>query len=225
MHSDMMLTPSVVSSHLLQGLSGDECRSVLTEARQLKFIRNSVAVNQGHPGDRLFLLAEGRARFFFVTADGTKILLRWIIPGQIFGASALLTTQSSYLVGTEMVRDSIVLVWDRPTIKKLAERYSRLLENVLVISEDYLSWYIAAHEALTTHNARERLAHLLSRLAESIGQKGAGGIELDVTNEELASAANVTTFTVSRLLSQWQRRGAIAKSRNRLVICSPKQIL
>jgi CRP-like cAMP-binding protein len=60
--------------------------------------------------------------------------------------------------------------------------------------------------------------------APSIGQEVAGGIELDVTNEELAHAANITPYTTSRLVSEWQRSGAIRKYRGKILLCSPKRL-
>jgi hypothetical protein len=35
----------------------------------------------------------------------------------------------------------------------------------------------------------------------------------------LANAANVTPFTASRLISAWQRSGAVKKSRGKLLLC------
>jgi CRP-like cAMP-binding protein len=58
-------------------------------------------------------------------------------------------------------------------------------------------------------------------LAPSIGQKVAGGIELDVTNEELANSANITPYTTSRMVSEWQRAGAIRKQRGKILLRSP----
>jgi CRP-like cAMP-binding protein len=65
----------------------------------------------------------------------------------------------------------------------------------------------------------------LVTLAVTIGHKTAGGVELDVTNEELANAANITLFTSSRLLSQWQRDGALTKSRGKVLLRSPARLL
>ena len=90
-----------------------------------------------------------------------------------------------------------------------------LLENALSTASDYLSWYLAAHVALTCHSAEQRLAGVLESLAGVIGQKVSGGVELDVTNEELASAANVTHFTASRLIGRWQRHNVMKKSRGK----------
>jgi len=75
-----------------------------------------------------------------------------------------------------------------------------LFENVLSLAADYISWYVAAHAALTSQTARERLGHVLAELAPTIGQNKKDGVELDVTNEELANSANITPYTTSRLI-------------------------
>jgi len=47
----------------------------------------------------------------------------WLASGEIFGGATLLPEPSRFLVGTEIVRDSCVLVWQRNTIRILAARY------------------------------------------------------------------------------------------------------
>jgi CRP-like cAMP-binding protein len=184
-----------------------------------------VLVNQETPADHLFLLTEGRARHFFITPDGERILLFWIGPGDICGTAALLPTSSSYQVSTETLKDSRVLVWDRATIRGLAARYPRLWDNAHLIASDYFAWYLASHVALSCHTAQERLAQIIVTLAGTIGHKVPSGVELDVTNEELANAANITLFTSSRLLSRWHRHGAMVKSRGKILLHSPERLL
>jgi CRP/FNR family transcriptional regulator, nitrogen oxide reductase regulator len=57
-----------------------------------------------------------------------------------------------------------------------------------------------------------------------MGQKVAGGVEVYVRNEELANEANVTIFTVSRLMGGWQRQGLLVKSRGRVVLRLPEKL-
>jgi CRP-like cAMP-binding protein len=92
------------------------------------------------------------------------------------------------------------------------------------MASDYLVWYVADHVALTCHTARQRLAQVLIRLAGVIGQKVPGGVEFDATNEELASAANITPFTASRLISEWQVNRAIVKRRGKILLRSPERL-
>jgi CRP-like cAMP-binding protein len=108
---------------LLEGLEPAEHRAILAAATKRRFRTKSVVVHQGDPAERLFLLTKGRARFFFVTQTGRKILLHWLPPGEVFGGATILARPSAYLVSTETLKDSAALVWDRPTIRSLAMRH------------------------------------------------------------------------------------------------------
>lgn len=214
-----------LESRFLEGLLKPDLDFVLSAATKRRCLANSVVTNQGDPADYLFLVTKGCARHFFITPDGRKVLLHWLGVGEVFGGVAVLSRPSSYLVSTEMVTDSWVLVWRRKTIRDLMARYPELMENALLVASDYFTLFLAAHVALVSHSARERLAGVLISLAEGFGQDGSGGVKLVITNEELANAANVTIFTASRLLSEWQRNGAVVKSRGGVVLRAPHKLL
>jgi CRP-like cAMP-binding protein len=209
----------------LEGLTPPEVKSILGVAEYRKLPAHSVITNQDQPAKHLFLLMSGRARYFFVTEKGQKVILLWIPPGEIIGLAAFLSPQVSYLTNTETARNSSVLVWRRDTIRRLAAEQPRLFENALSMTFRYLAAYRAAHRALICGTARERFAKVLTTLASGIGHKVEGGIELDVRNEELANEANVTLFTASRLLNEWQRAGVLRKSRGKIVLRSPERLL
>ena len=219
------LLPSRSKSRLFEGLAPGDLDIIRTAATERRYRASSVITNQGNPGDHLFLLTSGHARYFYLTQDGHKTLLLWLTPGEILGGAAFLSKPSKYIVSSEAVRDSSFLVWDRATIRSLAAKYPRLLENALSMGSDYLAWYLADHVALVCDTARERLAQILVHLAGVIGQKVLGGVEFDVSNEELASAANITPFTASRLLSEWQTNGAVLKRRGKILLRSPERLL
>ena len=213
-----------IRPRFLQGLAQAEINAIVSAAKQRRYLANSVIVNQGQPADYLFLLISGRARYFYVTPDGRKTILFWLPPGEIFGGAALLSRPSEYLVSTEAVKPSSILVWDRATIRALVARYPRLTDNALWTMFDYLVAYRAIHVSMTCDSARQRLARVLADLAAGIGQKVSGGVELDVRNEELANEANVTPFTASRMLSEWQRQGVLRKSRGKILLRSPERL-
>lgn len=200
-------------------------KAVLAAGTLQQFRANSVVTNEGHAADHLFLLVKGRARFFYITEEGKKLILLWLTNGELFGARTLLLTPSTYLVSSETVKDSWVVSWNRSTIRGLATRYPRLLDNAILEASDFLASHLASYVALTSHNAQRRLVHVLTTLAPRIGREVSDGIELDVTNEELANAANITLFTASRLLSELHRNGALLKSRGKVLLRSPERLL
>jgi len=210
---------------LLEGLSESDQNTILAAASYRRFSGTSVVARQGDPADQLFLVIRGSARYFVITPQGRKVYLLWLVPGEIFGGASLLAKPSDFLVSTEIAKNSSVCVWERKTIRSLATRYPRLVENGLAIATDYLTWYLASHLGLLCHTARQRLAHVLVSLANGLGRQCPDGIELDITNEQLANTANITLFTASRLLSEWQRHGAVAKSRGRVVLRRPERLI
>src|SRR5580704_17065270 len=100
-------------SSFFDGLTLQDRKRILAAAKPRRFAANSVITNQGDPADHLFLLTNGRARYFFDERGGRHILLHWLAPGELIGGKTLLTKPASYLLGSETVRESILLVWDR----------------------------------------------------------------------------------------------------------------
>ena len=209
----------------LQDLDQADINTILSLARQRRFLAHSVITNQGHPASHVFMVLTGGTRSFFLTQAGQKIHIHWYPPGEMFAGMALVLREGEYIASTEAVKDSHVLIWDRPTIRSLTARYPKLLDNALVIASDYLNLAIATQVALSCHTARQRLAEVLVNFASGVGHRVSGGIELAVRNEDLAAAANVTPFTVSRLMSEWQRSGVVAKSRGKVLLPSPERLL
>jgi CRP-like cAMP-binding protein len=216
--------PSGLKSRFLGGLATRDLEVLRAAAGERRYLANSVITNQGNPAENFFLLTSGRARHFFLTQDGRKTLLLWLTPGDVFGGAAILLGPSKYLISTEAIKDSSVLVWDRATLRRLTTQHPGILENALLVASDYLTWYVADHVALVCHTARQRLAQVLVCLSGIIGRQTPGGIEFDATNEELASAANITPFTASRLLGEWQTSRAVAKRRGKILLRSPERL-
>jgi CRP-like cAMP-binding protein len=209
-----------LKSRLLDGLDPQDLAAILRAAKEQRFCANSVIVHQAHRANKLFLLLNGRARYFFITEDGQKILLRWLVPGEITGVATLLSKPWQYHLSTEALTESRQLVWDWATLQQLTARFPALLHNALFIVEEYIDWYRVAHIALTCHTGHERCAFVLKSIARSVGQKVKGGIEVAITNEELANAAAITSFAASRFMSEWQRSGAIIKTRGKILVRS-----
>jgi len=209
---------------LLQGLSSREIDSILAVAKRRRRSAKSVITHQGESADHLYLLWSGRARYFFQTKNGKRLILRWITPGDIFGGAALVKRPSTYIVSTEVVQDSLLLGWDGQTIRDIATRFPRIFENVISLAADYISWYVTAHAALTSQTAEERLAHVVVELVSSIGDQVSGGVELDITNEELANSVNITPHTASRIISAWRKSGVVRKHRGKLIVRFPNRL-
>jgi CRP-like cAMP-binding protein len=223
--SEVVALLKELKPRFFEGLSSLEVASIVAGGTMRRFPAHSVMAHEGDPASHLFLIIKGRARCFSMTSQGEQIPVFWFPPGEVCGGAAFLSEPVEYIVSTEAVYNSTALVWDRTTIRFLKEQYPRFVENGLLIAYDYFVAYRALHISATCQNARQRLAQVLGNLAVGMGQRSTEGVELNIRNEELANEANITIFTASRLLSEWQRKGILTKRRGMVVLHSPEILM
>jgi CRP-like cAMP-binding protein len=116
-------------------------------------------------------------------------------------------------------------MWDRPTIHRLAAQYPVIWQNAFEMLILGVGPFIEFYGSQLYDSAPQRLARVLLHVAEALGRRNANGIEVSIRNEDLAHAANVTLFTASRLLNQWQRKKLIVKTRRKIVLRCPECLL
>jgi CRP-like cAMP-binding protein len=208
-----------------EGLGSREVREILDAAEVRKIGAHRIVLMAGETATHLFLLLSGYAQFYRLSHDGDKVLLSRLVTGNVFGLGTLLSRPMHYIGTAETSRDSEFLVWDRARIRELAQKYPRLAENALGIILRYLAAHTDRLVDLVTLTAPERLARAVFHLCKQTGKIVPTGVEIEATNEDLSQMANVSSFTVSRLLNRWARAGAVNKARGRIFISSPDKLL
>ena len=211
-------------SLLFRGMNEQDIDSILKAGRPARIDAHVEITKQGDDGKRFYFLWSGRARHFFETRNGKKLISIWITPGDTIGSVAFTPEPSLYNISSETVQDSLFLVWDRATIRTLCKRFPPFLDGVLRIAYECVHWYVAAHACLAASTAQERLAQVFAILGPQIGEEVSDGYAIDVTNEELADSAVLTPFTVSRILGAWKKVGAISRRRGTVVVHSPEKL-
>ncbi len=161
-------------SRFLEGLSLEEINAIVAMATIRLFPEKAVITNGNDLAKRLYLVVQGGVRGFIIAPNGEKIIIRWVHPGETMGWSSLMSQQMNYIVSTEAVKHSVVLIWGRATMRSLTVKYPRLLENALLLAHDYLIMYSVLHLALICESAPQRVAHILVRTREGGGAQGRG---------------------------------------------------
>jgi CRP-like cAMP-binding protein len=209
----------------LSGLSATDRKSVVQAASRKEFPAGHVLINTGAPANNVYLVTKGRVKYYRVTSAGDEVLLWRMESGDVFGIGSMLRTQARYIGTAETVSKCELLVWSRKKMRSLAAQHEVLFENALNFALYYLTSYADRVVGLIAETAEERLAHTLIRLARQTGRVRPGGVELQITNEELGGLANISIFTASRQLQQWERAGVIKKGRGKVRILSPEGLL
>ena len=212
--------PPGFRSTFFEGLTAPEIKAVLAAARQERISPHQLLQQEGDPATRLWLLVTGRATAYRLERGGRKLFLRWGVPGDTFGLATILREPARYLVTVESAQEGAILAWDLPSCRALVLQYPSLCKAVNSVVANYLDGLIDALSARSFQTAEQRLARMLVVSARQLGRTGREGIELDLTNEQLAVTAHVSLFTATRKLSKWQDLGILKKHRGKIVLQS-----
>lgn len=79
---------------------------------------------------------------------------------------------------------------------------------------------------LSAKGVEARIASVLLRLAGQVGHAGSEGVEVTypITRNDIAEMTGVTYFTVSRVLSAWQKQGIVRLGRERILVVEPHRL-
>jgi CRP-like cAMP-binding protein len=214
-----------LSSRLLAGIDPDAQGAIVAAATRRKLRPAQVIYHVGEPAEFLFVLSAGRVHLSRPSRAGRDVLFSVLEPGDVFGLVCLLTSRADYMGTATVIEGGEAMVWDRATVQRLTRQHPQITANALTVAIGLVAQFADRHELVVANNATERVAHALSRLGTQSGDRSPAGIQVQISNEQLASLADVSAFTVSRVLQQWERDGAVKKTRGAVRIVDPEGLL
>ena len=88
-----------------------------------KFQGAEVIKRADEPSTSLFLIEQGSINYYIITHDGHQILLRRLVPGDVFGVGSLLSEPTGYIGTAQAISTVEVLAWDHRSIRRLVSVY------------------------------------------------------------------------------------------------------
>lgn len=210
---------------LLDGIDPSALSTILGEGRPRKVPASTVLFRTGEPAERLFLVRRGSVRFGRVSGAGREVVMGVLVKGDVCGLGSLIADKLEYYGTAITLEPTELLVWNNTAIQRLASMYPMLSQNALRVALNYVAHFVERQLRLVSSTAEQRLAGTLIKLGTRSGNATPEGIELTMTNELLASLADVSPFTTSRTMQAWTRAGAVSKSRGRIRITAPEKLL
>lgn len=216
----------LAQSQPFQGLRAAELQGVFDAAHRRHVEQDAFFFHQGEPATACYVLIDGKAKLTQVTPEAHQMLVRFVAPGEEFGIIAALSN-AVYTLSAQAVGDCLVLAWHGETLARLMERYPRIALNALETVASHYKRLLNRCQELVTQRVEQRLARALLRLARQAGQKAEGGvlIDLPLSRENLADMTGTTLYSVSRILTNWERQGLVEAGRERVVIHHPHALV
>ncbi|MGE5377233.1 MAG: Crp/Fnr family transcriptional regulator [Bacteroidota bacterium] len=180
---------------------------------------------QGDPADYLYVLISGRAKLMQTNPAGQQVNLRTISDWQMFGALGAVREGATYPASAQALDNSTALAIKSEYLQELMQTRPYLSFDLMKLMTSYIQEMQERYRELATEKVERRIARALLRLAAQMGTKNVGGIELTFTRQDLAEMSGTTLYTVSRVLSDWERQGLVEAGRERVLIRNPHGVV
>lgn len=178
---------------------------------------------QGDPAEYMFIMTHGRAKLCNLTEDGQQVNLRSLFPVQLFGAIGAVSPNATYPACAQALEDSTALAIPSQAFSRLLEKRTHLAFGMMRLMTGYIREMQHRYTELATEKVEKRIAHTLLRLAVQSGRKIEAGVLIDLpfSRQDLAEMSGTTLYTVSRVLSAWEKAGLIATGRELVTLTNP----
>lgn len=235
MYNVDMVTPNAVpQSHreyllqadLFKSLAPPAITAVVQAAHRRSVQQDAFLFHQGDPAGALYVLIQGRVRVLQVTPEGQQVIVRIISPGEMCGGIAALG-DAVYPASAQALEASVALAWDGDSMARLMEEHPRIALNALRLLAGRYQEMQDRYRELATERVERRVARALLRLLRQTGRRVEEGVLIDfpLSREDLAELTGTTLYTVSRILSAWEKQGLVETGRQRILIRTPHQLV
>ncbi len=176
-----------------------------------------IVFSQSDPGGALFGVVTGKVRISVSSANGREVFLNIMMPGDAFGEIALLDGRQRTATATAAARSELLII-KRDIFLELLAQEPRLASHVVQLLCERLRWTSGLAEELALLSVPERLAQRLVSLAQLHGRRTSKGLELSISQQEVARFLGLSRQAVNQYLQDWKANGWLVLGRGKIVI-------
>lgn len=197
---------------LFQPLWPEERLTLARRMRLRRYGRDEVVFHREDPASHLFVIASGTVKISLPDESGREVVVALYRGGDVFGDLALFDGEPRSATVTALTETELLALAGEDLFEVL-ERNPRAMRRLLALLARMVRRLSGRVEDLVFLDLPGRVAKVLVDLAEL-----AGGSQVDLTQEDLASFVGGTRASVNRALADLERMGAVTVGRRHIEI-------
>ena len=170
-----------------------------------------VLFQKGDSGDALFGIRRGQIRIETGAADGSRLTLNFMGPGELFGEVAVLDSQSR-TADAAAAEATELFVLRREDFLSFLEREPKVAIKIIQLLCQRIRWQSERMEESVLQPLPVRLARRLCALASDFGS------EVHISQEQLGVFVGAARESVNRQLQLWRKDGILDLQRGRVLL-------
>jgi CRP/FNR family transcriptional regulator, nitrogen oxide reductase regulator len=225
---DMDISPKDLKKVVVfQNATDDDLHLILKNSITRSVEEGGYFFFQGDTAEYLYVLTSGQIKLMQSNPNGQQVNLRTIYPWQMFGALGVVRAVATYPATAQTLEDSSALAIKSEFLHEMIQTRPYLSFDLMNLMTSYIQEMQSRYRELATERVEQRVANALIRLAGQSGIKlnQENGIELSFSRQDVAEMTGTTLYTVSRLLSEWERKEIIRTGREKIRILKPHELV
>jgi CRP/FNR family cyclic AMP-dependent transcriptional regulator len=202
---------------LFSRVSEDDLEEIASLLIERRFPKNSTVVEEGLPGDYMYVIREGRVKVTKASDDGREKIMNFLEAGSFFGDMSLLAND---------VRSASVKTLEPARLLALSRRaFISLLRQSpdlsLAVIEELTNRLRDTNEqasSLSFQGVKERTRGLFERIARAEGAAEGRRLTPALTHQQIADMIGTSRETVTRAVKQLKDEGWLDQVGKRYVI-------
>ena len=193
---------------LFAALDDEAAQALRSTMTRVEVARGDAIFHEGDPGDRLYVIVEGKIKLGRASGDGRENLLAILGPGEMFGELSLFDPGPRNAAGTA-VADTVLLGVGSDDLDEWLRGRPEVARHLLRALARRLRRTNEALADLVFSDVPGRVAKALLDLSRRFGRTADDGVHVhhDLTQEELAQLVGASRETVNKALADFSSRG------------------
>jgi CRP/FNR family transcriptional regulator, nitrogen oxide reductase regulator len=213
-------------SDFLSGITEPQAAGILNRGNRIHLNSGEILFHQGDPAYKSFLVLNGRLKLTKLHEEGKEAILRYIGPGEITAIISVFK-EKEYPATAGSIGATDAVGWDKQSMLQLMLEYPPLAVNMLRCTINRLDELQNRYLEICAEQVEQRIARALLRIMNQSGRRAQDGIHIDfpLSRQELADYTGTTIYTVSRILSAWEKKSWIKSRREQIIVCDPHSLV
>ncbi|MEZ7980028.1 MAG: Crp/Fnr family transcriptional regulator [Myxococcota bacterium] len=210
---------SLRSIPLFGRVSEADLEELATHLIERRFPKNATVVEEGLPGDYMYVIREGRVKVTKASEDGREKIMNFLEAGAFFGDMALLGDETRS-ASVKTLEESTLLALSRRDFIDLLRQSPDLALSVIEELANRLRETNEQARSLSFQGVEERTRNLFERIAR---EEEGGGNRLmtpSLTHQQIADMVGTSRETVTRAIKVLKSSGWLSQDGKRYVIPS-----
>lgn len=210
---------------IFQGMDAASISALLKDLVPETFRKGDTIIREGEPGDKLYIIVEGKLKLSRTAPDGRENLLTILGPSDMFGELSIFdpAPRTSSAI---CVTDVRTYTMDRAALRRWLDAQPQIAEQLLRVLARRLRRTNNSLADLIFTDVPGRVAKALLQLAQRFGSQEGNTVRVnhDLTQEEIAQLVGASRETVNKALAEFAHRGWIRLEGKSVVICESEHL-